>query len=201
VADGQGRLAKSTDLGQRWQRCPGPGRPILALSTHEDGRLSALARNGTTTELLTSTDGAIWIAQRISVDLHVDEAAPSGAHVWLCHRGGSTAIADKLGFWVSRGGAHFIRMPGALGPSTGAFAGAAADSPLLVVTSPSESRAIQLVRLSPGEPPEIVGEIEPRLAAGEGGVLAMAWDESAGGVRLAMATELVSMAPRRPNLS
>ena len=64
-----GELARSADLGRTWIRAAGVGRPVLALATHQDGSLSALAQRGSTTELLTSTDGARWFAARVSVSL------------------------------------------------------------------------------------------------------------------------------------
>jgi hypothetical protein len=201
IADSRGKLVKSADLGQSWESCAGPGRPILALATHEDGSLSALAESGTAIELLTSRDGVRWFAQRIGVELHAGLAAQKRAPIWLCHRGGATAIGDRSGVWVSRDGASFARVAGSAGATAGVFAGSRTQAPLLFVTAPGDARAVHLIRAARGEAPEIVAELEPRGMSGEGEVLGLAWDDAEGEARLAFATELVAVKPRLPYLS
>jgi hypothetical protein len=199
IADSRGRLVKSADLGQSWETCVGPGRPILALATHEDGTLSALAQSGATVEILTSRDGIRWFAQRIGIELPADMLGKK--RVWLCHRGVASAIGEPFGVWLSREGTTFARVPVSSGATAGAFAGSTSQAPLLVVTGPSDSRAIHLIRAARGESPEIVAELEPRGMSGEGAVLGIAWDEAHGGARLAFATEVVAVKPRTPLLS
>jgi hypothetical protein len=212
VADGTGQLVKSSDLGQSWTQLAGIGRPILALATHEDGSLSALAHSGTGAEILTSRDGVRWLAQRVASELNLDGAGTRQMLPWLCHRGSATAIGDPLGVFVCRDGTQqYSRIAGVSGASTGAFAGSDGQAPLLLVTSGRDtpdafgarpgSRALHLVRAAPGEAPEIVAELEPRGMSADGGVLALAWDDAAGGARVGFASELVSVKPRTPYLS
>lgn len=200
IADSRGKLVKSADLGQSWELCAGPGRPILALATHEDGTLSALAQEGTTAEILTSRDGVRWFAQRIGVELPADMHGRKRASLWICHRGVATAIGEPFGVWVSREGTAFARVAGSAGATAGAFAGSTSQAPLLIAGAPSESHPIQLFRVARGEAPEIIVELEPRGMSGEGAALGMAWDEASGGARLAFATEVVLVKPRTPLL-
>jgi hypothetical protein len=198
IANGRGALIKSADLGQTWEPCAGPGRPILALAAHEDGSLSALAESACAAELLTSRDGVRWFAQHVGVEL---SAKSAGGRIWLCHRGGATAIGEPSGVWVSRDGAAFARIADSAASSAGVFAGTTSQVPLLFVTGPADDRGVHLIRAARAEAPEIVVELEPRGLSGEGGVLAVAWDEAEGAARLAFATEIVAVKPRTPYLS
>src|SRR5215471_330854 len=212
VADGKGRLVKSSDLGQSWTQVAAIGRPILALATHEDGTLSALAQGATGPELLTSRDGVRWLAQRIAIELSLEESGHTQMPPWLCHRAGATAIGTPLGVFICRDGTQqYSRIAGVSGASAGAFAGSDGQAPLLLITSGKESpdafgaqqasRALHVLRAAPGEAPEILAELEPRGISADGGVLAVAWDDAAGGALIGFASELVSVKPRTPYLS
>jgi hypothetical protein len=100
VADGRGRLAKSIDLGLSWTRCPGPGHSLVALGAHEDGSVSALARKGASTEILTSEDGARWFVRRIGADLQIDDTVSRRTRVWMCASATAIAIGDAQGVWI-----------------------------------------------------------------------------------------------------
>jgi hypothetical protein len=179
-----GELARSADLGSTWLRCAGVGRPVLALATHQDGSLSALAQRGSTTELLTSTDGARWFAARVSASVRPARGGAGGG-VWLALAGSAVAIGDALGVWLSRDGQHFVRVPGSAGATAGAFAGHGSDAPLVLAGELGEQpETFYLVRAQEGTPPEILAEVGMHDGDDEPRVLALNWDSAARAMQL-----------------
>jgi len=205
VAGRAGQLAKSADLGKTWSRCAGLGRPILALGTREDGSISALARRGEVLEMLTSADGTRWFAQRISAEMPPASRGASAA-VWVSHRGPAIAIGHAGGVWISRDGKHFSKVAGSAAPLAGAFAGTAADSPLVFACASIENdETTHLVRVTFEGRAEIIAELGPGDASDERvdpqRVLALAWDQTQGTVRVAFATHLCAWGPAAKDLT
>jgi hypothetical protein len=197
VANRSGELAKSADLGATWTRSAGLGRPILAIGTRDDGALSILARKGDAIELVTSTDGTRWFAQRITVELQGDDTR----FLWLAHRGSTAAIGDAGGVSVSHDGRHFTRISASAGATAGAFAGRSADAPLLLAGNFESEEAIHLLRVTRDGVAEIVGEIVPPVVdEDDSKVLAVAWHEASETLRIAFATHLVTWGPTRKSL-
>jgi hypothetical protein len=192
-----GELAKSGDFGATWTRCAGLGRPILAIGTRDDGALSVLARKADAVEVLTSSDGTRWFAQRISVELQGDGAGAP----WLVHRGPCTAIGDAGGVSISRDGRHFLRIPASSGATAGAFVGSSPDAPLVLAGTFETDEAIHLLRISRDGEAEIIGELKAPLVEDEDPkVLALAWHDATETLRVAFATQLVTWGPTKKSL-
>jgi hypothetical protein len=189
-----GELAKSGDLGATWTRCPALGRPILTIGTRDDGALTVLARKADAVELLTSSDGARWFAQRVSIELNTDE----GRSIWMTHRGPCSAIGDAGGVSVSRDGRHFVRIPGSSGATAGAFAGPSPEAPLLLAGMFESDEVIQLLRVPHEGDVEIVGEVKPPLVENDDPeVLALVWHDATETLRVAFASHLVTWGPAK----
>ncbi len=117
--------------------------------------------------------------------------------MFLAHRGLCTAIGDAGGVAVSRDGRHFTRVA-VSGATAGAFAGRAADAPLIVAASFDGEEAIHLVRIARDGELEIVGEVKPPTVDDEDPrVLSLAWHDATETLRVAFATHLVTWAPPR----
>jgi hypothetical protein len=201
VANGAGHLTKSADFGKTWTARAGVGRPILALTTREDGSLSALAQKGRVTELLTSTDGARWFTQRISADLRAGEFGSSPRPCWLSHRGSAVAIGDELGVWLSRDGLHFERVSASAGAVAGAFAGSSSLAPLIFAIAAENDEAAHLVRVADDGTAEILAEVETQGEGDPPSIYALGWDEATGALRVALSTRVGVWGPSPKDLT
>ena len=197
VGNPAGQLAVSLDFGDSFRACSGTGRPIVALTTREDGSLVALARKGATMELLTSTDGTTWFAQRVSGDVAALGSPKVSRARWMACHGVQVAVGDNLGALHSRDGKHFVRVPGTAGATVGVFAGADSKATLVLSGSFGDDDEVYLVRVLHEAPAEIVAEIAPGVTSSEPGfaVLGLSWLEEAGAVRVLRATGAVVWGP------
>jgi hypothetical protein len=170
LGDTAGRLVASDDYGASFRRCVGLGRPVLALSTREDGSLVALASHGATLEVLTSSDGATWFGQRVTGDIAAFGALNAARARWMVCRGAAVAIGDALGALVARDGRHFIRVPATDGAVAAVFGGVDARAPLVLAGPFGDDDELHLLRVPFDAPPEIVAELPSRGVA-----LGLAW--------------------------
>jgi hypothetical protein len=192
VSTRAGELAKSLDLGETWVRCAALGRASLTLGTREDGSLSLLARKGDTIELLTSTDGTRWFAQRMIIEL---QTGVQGAPLWVAHRGSAIAVGDAGGVSIARDGRHFARIAGSAGATAGTFAGSTADAPLLLAGAFGEGDdTLHLARVVRDGAVEVVGEIRPITPSEDGSdlprVLFLGWHETSESVSVGLASQM-----------
>jgi hypothetical protein len=174
-----GQLAVSHDLGESFRSCA-VGRPIAGLAAREDGSVVALCRGESAMELLTSSDGVTWFAQKAIGDIAA--LAGRARAPWMTCRGASVAVGDERGAIVSRDGRHFTRIPGTAGGVAGVFAGADPKAPLIIAGSFGDDDEVHLVRVAHDGLPEIVAELGARSP-----VLGLAWLEEPGAVQVLLA--------------
>jgi hypothetical protein len=174
VGNGSGKLAVSHDLGESFRSLT-VGRPIVALATREDGSLVALARRDGAMEMLTSSDGITWFAQRVTGD--VVALTKRARARWMTCRGLAVAVGDELGAFISREGRHFTRIPGTAGSTAGVLAGNDAKAPLVLCGAFGDDDDVHMARVAHDGLPEIVAEV----AAGSS-VLGLTWLPEPGAV-------------------
>src|SRR5262249_5287292 len=117
-----GILLKGKNLGSTWEVAGALLRTPAALVVSRDGSLTALCRDVSGCELLTSADGARWLTERLS--LPAPRFAEALEPSWLVCFGVAVAIGYGLGVMLSRDGARsFSVLAGASGAVTAVFAG------------------------------------------------------------------------------
>jgi hypothetical protein len=176
IGNRSGQLAVSDDLGASFRSCA-VGRSIVALAAREDGSVVALSRGESAMELLTSSDGLTWFAQRAIGDIAA--LARRTRAPWMTCRGASVAVGDELGAIVSRDGRHFTRIPGTAEGVAGVFAGADPKAPLIIAGSFGDDDEVHLVRVAHDGVPEIVAELGARSP-----VLGLSWLDQPGAVQV-----------------
>jgi hypothetical protein len=193
-----GELAKSGDFGATWARCAAVARPILAIAARDDGSISLLVRKADAIEILTSSDGSRWFAQRISADVDAREQAS----LWMVHRGAAAAIGDKGGVCIARDGRQFTRVPGSAGATAGVFAGRAADAPLILAGGfEQDDGAVHLLRVAADGRSEIIARVTS-LGDGEDepSVLALAWHDATETLRVVFPNCVSTWGPKKSDL-
>ena len=114
--------------------------------------------------------------------------------------GTAIAIGLSSGVWVSRNEEDFVRVPNLLGTTAGAFVGTTPDAPLVVAeTTADVEETARLLRASADGKVEILADLAPPDLddrSDVASVLALAWDEAAGALRVVFSTAMCSVGPR-----